>query len=144
MITVMRKIGPATIISLLAVSQLLAAGAAAEEPMMRGTAGSVGGRWGSRSAPAQNRPEQSGNRVEPKTIQGGASQSIQVIDTDIGAFIINANPPCSESARVDNGYYKVLAGRKDCGKQVRLHSWTCRSSGQEGWRPEVVELPPCE
>jgi hypothetical protein len=69
---------------------------------------------------------------------------VRVIETDIGAFIVNANPVCNDADRQPNGYYKLLGGRVGCGKQVRLHSWTCTTTGEEGWRPEIVELEPCE
>jgi hypothetical protein len=74
----------------------------------------------------------------------GSTQGLQVVNTDVGSFILNNNPVCPESDRKPKGNHKLLSSNPDCGKQVKLQTWTCTTTGEEGWTQEIFELEPCK
>jgi len=74
---------------------------------------------------------------------GSSTQGLQVINTDIGSFILNNNPVCPEADRKLTGSHRILSSSPDCGRQVKLQTWTCTSTGEDGWQQEVYDLKPC-
>lgn len=120
-----------------------------DQPVMTGTAASYQEEPAPVDPPAENPPPEGLPAEMPppedspaESPQKGATQGVQVIETDIATFILNANPVCSEADKRLNGYAKQLT-TTGCGKQVRLQSWTCTTTGEEGWTAEVYELEPC-